>query len=195
VIPPLVGAAFRPATGPAERERLRATLQLPAHLRLALVVSGSWGVGEVEQTVTDIVATGLATPVVVCGRNEALRVRLVASGRRHVLGWVDDMAALIRACDVVVQNAGGLTAAEALASAVPVLTYRCLPGHGRTNAAALDVEGLVPWVRSRDDLVRALAYAGASGPTPWAPPDGRASSDAYASVLPDVYGAEAQAAC
>ena len=109
---------------------------------------------------TDIAATGLATPVVACGRNEALRARLVASGHRHVLGWVDDMAGLIRSCDVVVQNAGGLTAAEALASEVPVLTYRCLPGHGRTNAAALDAEGLVPWIRSRDGLVQGLTCAG-----------------------------------
>jgi peptidoglycan/xylan/chitin deacetylase (PgdA/CDA1 family) len=123
------------------------------------------GGGKVEQTVVDIAATGLATPVVVCGRNEALRARLVAAGHRHVMGWVDDMAALIRACDVIVQNSGGLTAAEALVSAVPVLTYRCLPGHGRTNAAALDAEGLVPWARSSDQLARALTCAGAGGPT------------------------------
>ena len=160
VVPPLVATGFRPVIGPAERDRLRAAFHLPARRRLALVVSGSWGVGDIERTVTDIAATGLATPVVACGRNEALRARLVASGHRHVLGWVDDMAGLIRSCDVVVQNAGGLTAAEALASEVPVLTYRCLPGHGRTNAAALDAEGLVPWIRSRDGLVQGLTCAG-----------------------------------
>jgi UDP-N-acetylglucosamine:LPS N-acetylglucosamine transferase len=123
---------------------------------LALVVAGSWGVGQVEQSAADLAASGEALPVVVCGRNDALRRRLRAAGHPHVLGWVDNMAELIRACDVVVQNAGGLTASEALASGVPVLTYRCLPGHGRTNAAALDTDGIVPWIRSRDDLARAL---------------------------------------
>jgi hypothetical protein len=35
----------------------------------------------------------VATPVVVCGRNEELRRRLAKSGVRYALGWVDDMPA------------------------------------------------------------------------------------------------------
>jgi UDP-N-acetylglucosamine:LPS N-acetylglucosamine transferase len=195
VVPPLVAAGFRPVTGPAERERLRAAFHLPTRLRLALVVAGSWGVGDVERTVTDIVATGLATPVVVCGRNEALLARLVAAGHPHVLGWADDMPELIRASDLVVQNADGLTAAEALASGVPVVTYRCLPGHGRTNAAALDAEGLVPWIRSRDGLAQGLTCAGTAGTAAWACP-GRADVDAaLATVLPAPLTVESRTAC
>jgi Glycosyl transferases group 1 len=87
-------------------------------------------------------------PVVVCGRNDALRARLTDAGHLYVFGWVDNVSELIRACDVVVQNAGGLSASEALASGVPVLTYRCLPGHGRKNAAVLDAEQTVPWIQS-----------------------------------------------
>ena len=158
-------------------------------------MAGSWGVGDIERTVTDIVTTGLATPVVVCGRNEALRARLVAAGHPHVLGWVDDMPELIRASDLVVQNAGGLIAAEALASAVPVVTYRCLPGHGRTNAAALDAEGLVPWIRSRDALAQGLECAAAAGPAVRADP-GRAEPDAvFANVLPAMSAVESRTAC
>jgi hypothetical protein len=67
-----------------------------------------------------------------------------------------------------IRPAGGLTAAEALASAVPVVTYGCLPGHGRSNTAALDAEGLVPWIRSRDALAQGLRCAGAAGTTVWA---------------------------
>jgi hypothetical protein len=86
VLAPLVAPAFRPAHGPAERERLRTSFHLPIRLRLALVVSGSWGVGQVEETVSDIATIGLATPVVVCGRNKALRSRLVSAGHHHVPG-------------------------------------------------------------------------------------------------------------
>jgi len=157
VAPPLVAPQFRPLRSRAERNRLRTGFGLPITPSLALVVSGSWGIGQVDRTTADIAATAQAIPVVVCGRNDALRARLTASGHPYVLGWVDNMAELIRACDVVVQNAGGLTAAEALASAVPVLTYRCLPGHGCTNAAALDADGTVPWVRTPHELPRALA--------------------------------------
>ena len=77
-----------------------------------------------------------------------------------MFGWVEDMPRLMHAVDTVVQNAGGLTTSEALASGLPVLTYRCLPGHGRANAAVLDRIGLVPWILSRRDLTAALAAAG-----------------------------------
>ncbi|WP_328610706.1 glycosyltransferase [Amycolatopsis sp. NBC_00345] len=160
---PLVAPGFRPAAGAAERARLRLAHGLPADRALALVVSGSWGVGEVERTVADLVTDGTAEPVVVCGRNDALRRRLERAGLRHVFGWVDTMADLMRACDVVVQNAGGLTTSEALATGLPVLTYRCLPGHGRANAAVLDQDGAVPWVRSSGELGAAVRAALAAG--------------------------------
>jgi UDP-N-acetylglucosamine:LPS N-acetylglucosamine transferase len=62
----------------------------------------------------------------------------------------------MRACDIAVQNAGGLTSLEAMASELPVITYRCLPGHGRANAAVLDKAGQVRWVRKPEDLASAL---------------------------------------
>jgi UDP-N-acetylglucosamine:LPS N-acetylglucosamine transferase len=96
---------------------------------------------------------------VVCGRNDPLRKRLSRDRRIITLGWVDDMATLIRACNLVVQNAGGLTSLESLTSGVPVLTYRCLPGHGETNAAALEQAGWADWVRRPQDLGTALTRA------------------------------------
>lgn len=158
VAAPLVGPGFRPANA-HERRLARITFGLPERGRLALIVAGSWGVGQVRETATEVAASGAAIPVAACGRNSALRDRLLASGHRHVFGWIDDMPQLLRAVDVVVQNAGGLTTSEALATGLPVLTYRCLPGHGRANAAALDRIGLVPWIRAREELETALATA------------------------------------
>ena len=153
---PLVASRFRPAT-PAERSAAREAYGLPATGRLALVVAGSWGVGQVRETAEDVAASGVATPVVVCGRNDALGEQLRTAGHPHVFGWVGDMPRLMHAVDTVVQNAGGLTTSEALASGLPVLTYRCLPGHGRANAAVLDRIGLVPWIRSPRELPAALS--------------------------------------
>ena len=62
-------------------------------------------------------------------------------GIEHAYGWVDDMPGLMHAADVLVQNAGGLTSLEALAAGLPVAGYRCIPGHGLTNAAALERGG------------------------------------------------------
>ncbi|MDT7801748.1 MAG: processive 1,2-diacylglycerol beta-glucosyltransferase [Actinomycetota bacterium] len=158
VAAPLVGSRFRPATI-TERRPARRAFGLPDTGRLALVVAGSWGVGQVRETTADVAASGAAIPIVACGRNTALRDQLTAAGHRYVFGWIDDMPRLPRAVDTVVQNAGGLTTSEALASGLPVLTYRCLPGHGRANAAVLDRIGLVPWLRRRNELGRALAAA------------------------------------
>lgn len=167
-LPVVVGAAVRPAFRPvrdgAERAAARHAFGLPSHRPLALVVAGSWGVGDIGRSARDLAATGLVTPVVVCGGNERLRRKLAKAGTGHVLGWVDDMPTLIRACDVVVQNAGGLTSLESLASGVPVVTYRCLPGHGRTNAAALAQAGWAPWAQDVDSLPAALHDAALPGP-------------------------------
>jgi UDP-N-acetylglucosamine:LPS N-acetylglucosamine transferase len=153
---PVTGKRFSPAS---QRDRLAARdrFGLPAGATLALLVAGSWGVGDVRQSAAEVRDTGAALPVVVCGRNEALAERLRADGFAHVHGWVEDMPDLMRACDVLVQNAGGLTSLEAFASGLPVVSYRCIPGHGQTNAAALDEAGLAVWIREPGDLKPALA--------------------------------------
>jgi UDP-N-acetylglucosamine:LPS N-acetylglucosamine transferase len=185
-----LGATGLHVTAPAVRPDFRpAPDQRTARLRfglprgpLALILAGSWGVGEVAWTARDVQATGLAHPVVVCGENEVLRAEIAAAGTGTALGWVDDMAALMRACDVVVQNAGGLSSLEALATGLPVLSYRCLPGHGTTNAEALAAAGWAPWIQHPADLPAALSHgatlvrrrpapigvAGRGSSTPWA---------------------------
>jgi UDP-N-acetylglucosamine:LPS N-acetylglucosamine transferase len=161
---PAVRPGFRPPESALERNASRLPFGLHSGRPLALVVAGAWGTGDVAATARDVAASGLATPVVVCGRNAALRETLARSGAGITLGWVDDMPALMRACDVVIQNAGGLSSLEALASGLPVISYRCLPGHGSTNAAALDQAGWAPWARRPDDLPGMLATALARPP-------------------------------
>jgi UDP-N-acetylglucosamine:LPS N-acetylglucosamine transferase len=156
---PVVDPRFRPTSCAADVLTGRRRHGLPPADRLALVVAGSWGVGDVEASVRDIAATGAATPVVVCGRNTDLRRRLAGSDRVVALGWVDDMPTLLRAVDVVVQNAGALSSLEALASGVALISYRCLPGHGVANAAVLKRLGLSAWPRTLAELSRALTAA------------------------------------
>ncbi|MGW0434486.1 MGDG synthase family glycosyltransferase [Micromonospora sp. NPDC003197] len=147
----MVADRFGPVSDQA-RLAARQRFGLPAQGRLALLVAGSWGVGEVERTAAEIIRSRAAVPVVVCGRNEALYRRLRGLGLGYVLSWVDDMADLLRATDVLVENAGGLTALEAMATGVPVATYRPIPGHGRANAVTMARAGVSSWVRRREEL-------------------------------------------
>lgn len=118
----------------------------------ALVTGGSLGLGELEECARDLAATGLVTPVVACGSNEALVQRLGRVPGVVAFGWRDDLPDVIAACDCVVQNAGGFTSLEALAAGTPVVTYRPIPGHGMTNAANLERAGLAPWPRTPEEL-------------------------------------------
>ena len=62
---------------------------------------------------------------------------------------------------------------ETQAAGVALFSYRCLPGHGDSNAAALEDSGLAPWARDvaalRTELVRALATPRRAVPAPVAP--------------------------
>ena len=128
----------------------------PLDRPVALVVGGSCGVGELDTSALEVLATGTMRPVVACGTNERLRERLSAVPGVVALGWRDDMTALVAAATCVVQNAGGMTSLESLAAGTPTLTYRAIPGHGTANAQALDAAGLVPWLRDEAQLAAAL---------------------------------------
>lgn len=123
----------------------------------ALLVGGSCGVGELEASALDVLAAGIMTPVVACGTNARLRAQLDQVPGVVAIGWRDDMAALVGAASCVVQNAGGMTSLESLHAGTPTLTYRPIPGHGTTNARALDAAGLVPWVLDPELLRLALS--------------------------------------
>jgi UDP-N-acetylglucosamine:LPS N-acetylglucosamine transferase len=166
VCAPTVPPAFRPAE-PGEREAAREAFGLPAKGRLALIVTGSWGVGQFIRSARDVAATGIATPVVACGRNRRGRLALRASGHGIGLGWTDDMPTLMRACDVVLHSAAGVSTQEALACGRPVITYRPLPGHGRDIAAALQRARLARWVTSPDRLGAGLTDALHRKPATW----------------------------
>ncbi|WP_232075753.1 MGDG synthase family glycosyltransferase [Phytohabitans suffuscus] len=160
VVSPLVSARFTPLPGDGKRAA-RARFGLPEQDRLALIVAGAWGVGDVTRTAAEVLASGCARPVVVCGHNDSLRRRL-QTFPGYVMGWVDDMPSLMRAVDVVVENAGGLTCQQSLATGLPTVTYRPIPGHGRANAAMLADAGLTTYVTNTSGLRPALTALTAS---------------------------------
>jgi processive 1,2-diacylglycerol beta-glucosyltransferase len=163
---PLVGPEFAAARG--RRAMQRANLGLRKGELAVLISSGSWGVGAVRETF-ELVATrpGLV-PVVACGHNESLRKQLEdlakAKGYRVVvLGWSDDMAGVMAACDVLVENAGGLTSLEAMSAGVPLVSFRPIPGHGRNSAAAMSAAGVSSLAGSSDELLENLVQLGRPG--------------------------------
>jgi UDP-N-acetylglucosamine:LPS N-acetylglucosamine transferase len=128
----------------------------PTDDHVALIVGGSHGIGQLQETAKDVLASGLMTPVVACGSNRRLRRRLVRVTGAVALGWRDDLRALMASATCVIQNAGGMSSLEALAAETPTVTYRPIPGHGLNNALALDRAGLVPYLAGMPELQAAL---------------------------------------
>ena len=159
---PMVAPAYR--SGPRDKAAARRALGLPAAGRIALVVAGSWGVGDLESTFDALLDHDGWTPVVVCGNNADIRERLSRRGTGIVLGWTDRMPELMCAADVLVQNAGGLSCMEAFAVGLPVVTFHPIPGHGRQNAADMEAAGVAATVADPAQLGEVLdAVSGERG--------------------------------
>ena len=148
---PVVGPAFTQVRD----EGRRAGTERPAARagRTVLVVSGSWGAGQVEATARTLAGSGRFRTVVVTGRNDRLRRRLESVAGVEVHGWIKDMAELMTAADVMVENAGGLMAMEAMAVGTPVVSYQPIAGHGRENVARMAEAGVSLYARRHSELI------------------------------------------
>jgi UDP-N-acetylglucosamine:LPS N-acetylglucosamine transferase len=106
---------------------------------------------------------GVAAVVCLCGRNRALRARLEAEfadePRVRVLGFVERMADVMAAADVLVHSTAGLTVLEAWILGCRPISYGWGIGHIRLNNRAFRRFGIADVVRTRSELAPAIARA------------------------------------
>ncbi|MCE9581830.1 MAG: glycosyltransferase [Planctomycetes bacterium] len=140
------------------KERTRAAAAqatgLDPAMPTVLVLSGGFGVGNVADTVAEVLKTpGDFQAVVVCGRNEELKKQLDAlkapSGKRlEVRGFVTDMENYLTASDFVVTKPGGLSVSEAIARGLPIVAFAPIPGQEERNCDYLMESGAA--VKAKD---------------------------------------------
>jgi UDP-N-acetylglucosamine:LPS N-acetylglucosamine transferase len=160
---PLVAERFTGWPSPAGVARWRQVLNT-AGRPAVLLSTGAWGAGtRVGQTVCLLGAAGYL-PVVLCGRNERLRRDLLRFPGTVALGWVDDMPGLMGACDVLIDNAAGQTALQALAAGLPVVGYQPIPGHGAEGVRRMAGLGLSDYADGPGQLLRTLQAVCVPGP-------------------------------
>ncbi|MCU4184379.1 hypothetical protein K6U06_08400 [Acidiferrimicrobium sp. IK] len=166
---PAVGDRFDPSRpGRPTRAEARSWLGLGDADRAVLVVAGSWGVGDIEDTIRAVAGGGRYVPVVVCGRDEKLQRRVADLASRSgwkavVLGWTDRMPDLMAAVDALVENAGGLTSFEAMRAGLPVVSFNPIAGHGRDNTAAMAAAGVSMLAADPASLAAALERVTVAG--------------------------------
>lgn len=123
---------------------------------VVLLSTGAWGIGSSLVPTAGLLHEAGYAPAVLCGRSERLRRHLAETTPATALGWVGDMPALLRAASVLVDNAAGQTAMEALTAGLPVIGYRPIPGHGADGVRLMARLGLSDYARDEDELRAAL---------------------------------------
>jgi UDP-N-acetylglucosamine:LPS N-acetylglucosamine transferase len=132
----VVNAPVRPGfyAAPSKAEARR-QVGVPEDAGCALLMSGAWGMGPLDE-VADALAGAGYWVLAVGGINEKLSRRLeaVASVRPEVIpfGFTDRIPELMAASDVIVTSSGD-TCREARVIGRPLVLLDVVPGHGREN--------------------------------------------------------------
>lgn len=138
---PIRSAFIRPQSPPA----LRLSLGLSPELPTVMIMGGGGGLIGGDWARLLRAPALLACPmqiIIVCGRNSRLQEQLIRDMRDYphrliVTGYVEHVHELMAASDVLITKPGGLTSSEALATELPMLLYKPLPGQEHDNAAYL----------------------------------------------------------
>jgi processive 1,2-diacylglycerol beta-glucosyltransferase len=129
------------------------TARLPKDRPKILAMVGAEGSPRAMRNIAALAHSGIGSElVVVCGRSQRLR-RAAAALPVTALGYVEDVANLMRSADVLVTKAGGLTLAEAFCCRVPVVVHDVVPGQETGNLEYMLEVGAVAYARSPLGLV------------------------------------------
>ena len=163
-----VDLRFRPPA-PGEKEALRRRFGVDEHRFTVLVIGGAAGVGHLAAQVRELAVEPHPWQlVVVCGRNEKLRRRLhelEVATPMLVLGFVDYMPELMRACDLVVTKAGPGAIAESLATGLPLVITGFLPGQETPNVEFVVESRIGAFAPKESDLLDEVRVMAEGGPT------------------------------
>ena len=105
----------------------------------------------------------VALVVCLCGRNDAVRQRLLdrfgRDGRVRIEGFTEQMPDWLAAADVLIHSTAGLTMLEALMRGCPAISFGWGRGHIRVNNEAFRTFDLIEVAGSNAELAGVLASA------------------------------------
>ncbi len=156
---PIADKFCRPA---APKEELRAALGWPQDLPVVLMVSGGEGMGPIEETVRAVDRAHLELAMaIIAGRNEALKQSLESASletQTIVYGFVNNMADLMNAADIIITKAGPGTISEAFIAGLPIILYSRMPGQEEGNVDYVVEKGAGVWAPEPEQVVATLRY-------------------------------------
>ncbi len=151
-----VSAAFR---APGTKEEARAALSLPEEKKIYLVMTGGIGCGDALSLCRTLrrVPDEQSLICVLPGRNEQLRAAITEEYHGEgvvAVPFTDRVADYMRAADVLLSKAGGISSSEAGVRGVPLVHTMVIPGVETKNAAFFAAHGMSYFARNIDEAAR-----------------------------------------
>ncbi len=129
-------------------ESALSTIESAANLPIILVMGGGFGLGALEEAISNLLGTERQIKIIVLtGNNDALlkKILLMKNDTRHQLlaiGYTERVHEIMASATLLITKPGGLTCSEALAMQLPMLLLKPLPGQEEENADYLVQQGV-----------------------------------------------------
>ena len=142
------GIPVSPKVSAAPEKRVaREILGLPQDKKIVLLMSGGVGCESVKPLLKKLHKNGDdgALWVVLVGNNQKLKQTIeksVSHDKVLPVGFTDKVALYLRASDVVISKAGGLSSTEVAVSRVPLVHFKPIPGCETCNAEFFAAKGM-----------------------------------------------------
>ncbi|MEW6075319.1 MAG: glycosyltransferase [Candidatus Omnitrophota bacterium] len=137
-----------------DKDSLRKKFSLKSDMHTVLVITGSFGLGPLEE-ITDLLREE-AQVLVVCARNRKLYSRLVSKNYPSVkvFGFINNVEELMSVADIIVTKPGGMTIAEVLTMELVPIFISPIPGQETGNISAMAHYGIGSVAKNPHDALR-----------------------------------------
>ncbi len=124
-----------------DRETVLSELDLDPNKFTVLLMGGSFGAGNIKETLEDLLNTDRDFQIIlVTGKNASLKDKISKKiesteldKKISILGYTDKMNDLLASVDLLITKPGGLTTTEALLKEVPMIIPYFIPGQEEEN--------------------------------------------------------------
>ncbi len=140
------------------KPEVRRKLGLVEHAFTILIMGGGQGLGPIKKIIKSLdKTTNDLQEIVVCGTNKnlynSLKKKIKKLNKKVLLyGYANNISELMSAADIIVTKPGGITTAEALSKALPMIIVKPIPGQEASNTEYLIAKEAAVKIDDPDDI-------------------------------------------